>query len=283
MPRSNDPVRHNKIYSKLKLNVSWVTKFQSNIKALAFILLSVAIFTYGINIKIPEPIESAYYKGIAYVHNFSNYISNSLRDKKNSAFDYINLKKSYNELQKENLILRSQKYEYLKVMQENEDLKKVVKFSSSFLRVLKTTEITMLSSDGYADFAEINVGKQDGVRVNNTVTSVGGFVVGRVVDVYDKKSKVLLITSPSSRMSVFFTKSSIKGIVGGNYKGDLSVSMLHGEDVPEQGEVVITSGDGGFFPPNLVVGEVSESIENSVKVTTAINTSKAHIVIVLDN
>lgn len=102
---------------------------------------------------------------------------------------------------------------------------------------------------------EIDRGEKDGIQGSMAVVSPAG-AVGRILKVYDHTSTVLLITDMNSRIDSIVERSRSRVIVGGASDGDLNLRYLPRRFDLREGDVILTSGMGGFFPPGFKVGVV---------------------------
>lgn len=103
----------------------------------------------------------------------------------------------------------------------------------------------------------LNKGKLDGVGEGMVVVSPKG-LVGKVLELSDRWSKVLLLTDPRSSVNGMLQGADDrpKGILQGRPDGLLFMRYLLAESDLKKGDVVITSGMGGGFPPGLFIGWV---------------------------
>lgn len=112
------------------------------------------------------------------------------------------------------------------------------------------------------EMVAIDRGKRDGVREGMVVVTEGGSLVGRVTRVFDDYAWATLITDPNSAVSAMIQESRAQGVVSGSYSRRLSMEFLRQAAVVHEGDMVLTSGIGGGFPPGLVIGRVS-AVESS--------------------
>ncbi len=91
-------------------------------------------------------------------------------------------------------------------------------------------------------------------------------VVGRITDAGSRAARVLLITDINSRIPVLLERSRSHAILAGT-NGPRPLLMYWTEGAPEQGERVVTSGEGGALPPGLPVGTVTYSPQHVPEVT----------------
>ena len=104
----------------------------------------------------------------------------------------------------------------------------------------------------------IDKGSSDGVRVGKPVESARG-LVGQIYRTTANSSQVVLITDSSSAIPARLGTSRATGILrGGGLGGVLSIDWIDLKHQIEVGEVVLTSGLGGRFPQDLVIGRVIE-------------------------
>ena len=102
----------------------------------------------------------------------------------------------------------------------------------------------------------INRGSDSGVRRGMPVVSSQG-LVGRIATVTAGAATVQLITDPASTINVHLQSSGVQAVLSGSVTGDISLDMIPQEAVVQVGDLVLTSGLGGNYPPNLLLGQVS--------------------------
>lgn len=118
-------------------------------------------------------------------------------------------------------------------------------------------------SDSRGPFANsrlIDVGSDAGVKVGNPVMSENG-LVGRIVGVSPKVSRVLLLTDVASRTPVMIDRTNARAILTGDGGGNPKLAYLRGQT--QVGDVLVTSGDGGLFPRGLPVGVAVQGLDKS--------------------
>lgn len=102
----------------------------------------------------------------------------------------------------------------------------------------------------------IDRGYDDGVRVGNPVESARG-LVGQVYRVSNSAAQVALLTESASAIPVRLGSTRATGILRGAGRGALpTIDWIDLRYNVEVGELVTTSGLGGKFPENLVIGRV---------------------------
>ena len=102
----------------------------------------------------------------------------------------------------------------------------------------------------------INRGSDDGLRRGMPVVTHQG-LVGRIASVLPNAARVQLITDSSSRINVQLQKSGAEAALHGSLTGDISLQSIPQDAQVDVGDVIITSGLGGDYPADLIVGQVS--------------------------
>ena len=101
----------------------------------------------------------------------------------------------------------------------------------------------------------INVGSNDGILRGMPVVTDQG-LVGRVDAVIADAARVQLITDAASDVNVRLQNAETDASLIGSVTGDVTLDLIP-QDVPiEVGDLVLTSGLGGGYPPDLIVGQV---------------------------
>lgn len=170
---------------------------------------------------------------------------------------------SVRDIIKENLFLKSQRdffrEEYFKLAQvkeENKFLRQALDLGSSNNRKLVLARIISFDPFLAGDSFLIDKGSDNGVKVSDPVVIPGGVVVGRLKEVNKRESKVLLITSAQSKITVSSEGEKAAGVVSGSISGVLGLDLVLKDVKLEPGQVLISSGLDGVFPSGLLVGEV---------------------------
>ncbi len=111
----------------------------------------------------------------------------------------------------------------------------------------------------------LNKGEKSGVASSAAVV-VGGSahlaLVGRVQEVSEDTSKVMLITDLVSSISVGIVGKGDLGLLEGRNRPWCVVKYLPGDTTVAAGDEVITAGLGGVFPPGVPVGRVMDVMES---------------------
>lgn len=107
----------------------------------------------------------------------------------------------------------------------------------------------------FLQYIIIDKGSEHGILHGMPVVTQQG-LVGRVDAVIAKASRIKLITDSTSVVNVFLQSAETEAQLLGSLTGDVSLDMIPLDETVEPGDVVLTSGLGGNYPPNIFVGQV---------------------------
>ncbi len=104
----------------------------------------------------------------------------------------------------------------------------------------------------------IDRGRAHGVEPGHPVVGAHG-AVGQVLHTSAGAADVLLLSDSSSNVAARFQDSRLRGIVRGNGRWGATLEFVARQDadVLAEGELLVTSGDDGVFPPGVPVGVVA--------------------------
>jgi rod shape-determining protein MreC len=123
-------------------------------------------------------------------------------------------------------------------------------------KTVATARIVSAASGSVVRSAMISAGGRDGVGVGMPVISAEG-LIGRTIEVGGVSARVLLLTDPASRIPVILVRTGQPALLAGTNRPSLELRDRVGPDIPlQRGDRLVTSGDGGVFPPGVPVGVV---------------------------
>lgn len=101
----------------------------------------------------------------------------------------------------------------------------------------------------------LNRGARDGVTVGMPAVTGQG-LVGRVMDVTANAARVQLVNDTSSAVSARLQNTRVEGSVIGHVSGGLRMTYMPLTAGVQEGDLAVTSGLGGNFPADIVIGQV---------------------------
>lgn len=114
----------------------------------------------------------------------------------------------------------------------------------------------------------LNVGSRDGIR-DGWATMDGIGLVGRISGVGNTTARVILLTDSNSRLPATIQPSGQRAILSGDNTSRPPLDFIESPELVRPGDRVVSSGDGGVFPPNLVIGQVAMGADRRLRVILA--------------
>lgn len=165
----------------------------------------------------------------------------------------------------ENAELRGQMVDYDKLKAENEAYKALTNIQEQHpeMSYVSSFVIGRDPLDSFYGFT-LDQGSLDGVEANDAITSDEGYLLGVVTEVDLTSCKVMTILHPSFNAAGVVSRTRENGILNGNttYATDglCTLTNLERSTETRAGDQVITTGLGGVFPPDLLVGTVQDVV-----------------------
>jgi len=170
--------------------------------------------------------------------------------------DVASLRQRNAELEAEVARLQTQVIELQQQVTETQILSALVDFArASPENTYKAATVIGRDPSPFLRYVILNIGSNDGIHRGMPVVTEQG-LVGRVDAVTADAARVQLITDPASAVNVSLQNSKTEAMLVGSITGNLSLDMISQDVTVQPGDVVLTSGLGGGYPPNLLVGQV---------------------------
>jgi rod shape-determining protein MreC len=134
----------------------------------------------------------------------------------------------------------------------------------------------------------IDHGSDDGVRYGMPVVTQQG-LVGRVEAVTASASRVQLINDPGSLINIRMQFLKRDAQLAGSITGDLSLTNIPQDVDLKSGEILLTSGLGGNYPPDILIGQVvsvtkkENQLFQTASVQPIVNFSTLRAVLIITN
>lgn len=169
------------------------------------------------------------------------------------------------QLTEENAALRAQMVDYDKIKAENEAYKALTNIQEQHPEMSYASSFVIGRDplDSFWGFT-LDRGSLDGVKVSDAVISDEGYLLGVVREVDLTSCKVMTILHPSFNAAGVVSRTRDNGIItgGADYAADglCILTNLSRSTVSREGDQVITTGLGGVFPPDVLVGVIQELV-----------------------
>lgn len=172
------------------------------------------------------------------------------------AREFVTVYRDNRRLAEENERLMNWQHTALKLASENAQLRELLKLIPAPATTFITARVIANSGGAYVRSLLVHAGSEDGVeRGQAAVTGEG--LVGRVSEVGSRAARVLLVTDLNSRVPVIVEGAQQRALLTGDNSERPRLRYLDAGAGIKVGERVVTSGQGGVFPPGLPVGVVA--------------------------
>ncbi len=168
-------------------------------------------------------------------------------------------------LQQENKKLRNQLISLSQTKTENVKLRGLLNYISKPEYSFISAKVVGDASNPFLRSIIINAGEKDNIKKGQAVVNESG-LVGRIIEVGGKNSRVLLFTDINSKIPVISSNSRERSILSGNNSNFPRLKYLAKDTRIAEGEIVVTSGDGELFPPGIQIGVIEKTDDNIYKI-----------------
>tara|TARA_R110001583_G_scaffold195050_2_gene368797 strand:+ start:30348 stop:31256 length:909 start_codon:yes stop_codon:yes gene_type:complete len=131
-----------------------------------------------------------------------------------------------------------------------------------------TGVVTADSGSPFRQSVLLNVGSRDGIR-DGWATMDGIGLVGRISGVGTNTSRVILLTDSNSRLPATIQPSGQRAILSGDNTSRPPLDFIESPELVRPGDRVVSSGDGGVFPTDLLIGQVAMGPDRRLRVILA--------------
>src|SRR3954471_7957605 len=160
------------------------------------------------------------------------------------------------ELKRERQAMLQRMVEAKAIFQENRQLKATLQLRERERTTIATGRIVGSSFNSPRRFAILSAGTTDGVRIGMPVRSADG-LVGRIIDAGAIASRGLLVSDRANIVPARLLRNGIPVIAQGRGDGTIDVRPLEvGRNPFRRGDIIITSGTGGLYPPLVPIARV---------------------------
>ena len=139
---------------------------------------------------------------------------------------------------------------------ENAELRQLLEASERVEVNFRAAELLNIDLNPYSHRVMINRGRRDGLAEGQPVIDAEG-VIGQIDRVARNSAQVILISDPDHALPVRVRRTDLRTVAyGSGQTNELRLTDLPMNVDLEPGDILITSGLGGGFPPGLPVAEI---------------------------
>ncbi len=236
------------------------TKQKFSLLTLVFLSVFIIIlssFNFKIINNIRSVINEVVFRSSFIVSIPENFLLNSYLN----ILEYSNFYNNYKLTKDELESLKSKEISNEIIISENNELKELIED----YRVSSNKILAKVIVDHDSPFLKtiiINKGSFDKIKIGTNIYDKN-YLVGRVIEVNYKSSRVLLLSDLNSSVPVSITPGNIQAIVIGDGKNSGEIRYIKDnliEDIQDQG-IAYTSGTGSIYKSGIPVGRINYSFD----------------------
>jgi rod shape-determining protein MreC len=185
-----------------------------------------------------------------------NEVTSTVTGLVSGAGDYWNAANQNAQLKRDRAALMQRMVEARAILDENQQLKAALQLRERTRHAIAAGRVIGSSFESSRRFAIISVGTGDGVQIGMPVRAAEG-LIGRVIDAGATASRVLLVSDRANIVPARILRGGQPVISTGRGDGTVDVRPLEvGRNPFKAGDVIVTSGTGGLYPPLVPIAKV---------------------------
>ncbi|MDD3032776.1 MAG: rod shape-determining protein MreC [Candidatus Pacebacteria bacterium] len=138
--------------------------------------------------------------------------------------------------------------------EENKMLREIMGISLNKDYEFKIASVT--GKNVFEDVLTINLGSKDGIKTNMTVLTSEKALVGKILNVYEDYSEVLMITDKDSLIDIEIISRDVYALAKGDNNQKILLDNLEKDSEVLEGDICITSPLGGQYDEGFLVGKI---------------------------
>jgi len=230
---------------------------------------------------ISSPIQKTLWRagdGVSDFFELITEIKNLKREADEHSFiDTLRCAWANEELKLKNQELISQIAQLVELKKENKVLREALEIGLE--KEFKLSLAEVVSKDISQDSILINKGSKDGIANNSPVITQQKTLVGKIGEVYENFSRVILISNKESSFDAKILapyqtegfgagsdpENDISGVVNGKGNLQLFLDFVPQEKEIKEGDFIVTTSLGGIFPKGLLVGQIGKVLRSDIE------------------
>jgi rod shape-determining protein MreC len=159
-------------------------------------------------------------------------------------------------LRSELMELRARQLRFDALQAENDRLRALLHTSAQATERVQIAKLLAVDLDPFRQQIVINKGKLDGVYAGQPLINADG-VIGQILAPHWSSSTALLISDPGHALPVIVARTGLRALaVGSGNPRRLNLRHVPPQEDIEEGDLLLTSGLGGRFPPDYPVARI---------------------------
>ncbi len=197
------------------------------------------------------------------------------------ASELANLQAMNQSLREENERLLQWQSTARELIAENVRLRQLLNFTPDPAARFISARVIGDQGSAFARSILVAAGSADGVTKGQAAMTGEG-LVGRVAEVGERAARVLLLTDLNSRVPVLVGSNRDRAVLVGDNSAQPDLVYLEDDVTVAVGDYIVTSGNGGVFPPGLPVGVVASVTDGIIDVNPFIDWEHLEVLRLVD-
>jgi rod shape-determining protein MreC len=148
---------------------------------------------------------------------------------------------------------------------ENTRLRELLNLAPDPAVSFVSTRVIANSGGSFVRSVLVDAGSREGLA-RGQAAMTGAGLAGRVTEVGERAARVLLLTDRNSHVPVAFDGSRERAVLAGDNSDRPQLLYLPDQSAVKIGDRIVSSGDGGVFPPGLPIGIVAANEDGVLRV-----------------
>lgn len=171
--------------------------------------------------------------------------------------ELVSAKEDNEKLKEENEKLKALLVKTIDIKSENDELRNLIKLVEEKKSDFVAAHVVGRTQGLFSQKIFLDKGKSANIAEGDVVAGTLG-LIGRVVDVRDDESRLMLPIDANSRIPIVTTNARARAVLAGNNSNEMQLLYLAKNHGIEIGDTVFTSGDGDAMLPGILVGTVTK-------------------------
>ncbi|MGC9196129.1 MAG: rod shape-determining protein MreC [Syntrophobacteraceae bacterium] len=234
----------------------WIRRLRSALLVLVFV--SAFLYIFSLNFRVAGKMDGLQRLVTEVVSPPLRLVGDVFTSLDEVVKNYVWLRnlRSENEALKSRIaLLQNQVTTYQEAYIENQRLRRLLDFKKATGYNTLAAQVVVHDLTGWFQTLLVDKGFKDGVSADMPVVNEEG-VIGRILEVSDHYSRVLLITDQGSAVDAIDVRNRVRGILCGKDANGCILKYVNANLDMEEGDLIITSGKDGIFPRGLRLGVV---------------------------
>lgn len=225
--------------------IAFVVRFKNYIALCVLVVMSFSLMSFG-DLAQLGGFRAVIVGSIGWMQSLFAWIPNP-----------VALKSENTALRELNLQLSLESSRSRQAMVENTTLRKMLELQPMVEYRLIAADVVGKTTTQMRNYATINKGMADGVKEGMSCVTDAG-LVGLIIGASDHYAVVQLLLNRDTRVAAKIQRSRVDGIIGWDGEQTLSLKNVPRSFDVQAGDLVLTSSYSAKYPPNVIIGRVSQ-------------------------